>query len=213
MKSARMRITLLLCVLLLIVVAVVLLRSNDKRSAKLHGPELEYLKTVNSVAPPKDPELMFILMGEFANSNLQDEGAEFFSERLREFEPQLTPVRKSLYLGIIGLLRAQNASRVPLLKRYGYVNDTIATLDQAKQASGGQVFVVNWMAGIVHTELPSFFHQRKAAQEELAWCVEHADKSPSFSLVARSLLSSWQARAERWRYGEGTGVPAAQRLS
>jgi glyoxylase-like metal-dependent hydrolase (beta-lactamase superfamily II) len=178
MKSARMRITLLLCVLLLIAVAVVLLRSNDKRSAKLHGPELEYLKTVNSVAPPKDPELMFILMGEFANSNLQDEGADFFSERLREFEPQLTPVRKSLYLGIIGLLRAQNASRVPLLKRYGYVNDTIATLDQAKQASGGQVFVVNWMAGIVHTELPSFFHQRKAAQEELAWCVEHADKAP-----------------------------------
>jgi len=168
----------LLCVLLLIVLAAVVLRSHDKRSAKLHSPELEYLKSVNAVGPPKDPELMFILMTEFANSNLQDEGAEFFSARLREFEPQLTPARKSLYLGIIALLRAQNASRVPLRKRYGYVNDTIATLDQAKQASAGQVFVVNWMAGIVHTELPSFFHQRKAAQEELAWCVEHADKAP-----------------------------------
>jgi glyoxylase-like metal-dependent hydrolase (beta-lactamase superfamily II) len=178
MKSAGIRIALLLCALLLIVVAVVLFRSNDKRSAKLHSPELEYLKAVNSVAPPRDPELMFILMGEFANSNLQDEGAEFFSARLREFDPQLTPVRKSLYLGIIGLLRAQNASRVPLLKRYGYVNDTIATLDQAKRLSGGQIFVVNWMAGIVHTELPGFFHQRKAAFEELAWCVEHADKAP-----------------------------------
>ena len=72
-------------------------------------------------------------MTEFANSNLQDEGAEFFSARLREFDPQLTPVQKSLYLGIIGLLRAQHASAVPLLKRYGYVKDTIATLDQAKQ--------------------------------------------------------------------------------
>ncbi|HEX7159271.1 MAG TPA: hypothetical protein VF214_09670, partial [Edaphobacter sp.] len=41
---------------------------------------------------------------------------------------------------IIGLLRAQNASRVPLLKRYGYVNDTIATLDQAKQLAGGAGF-------------------------------------------------------------------------
>ena len=90
----------------------------------------------------------------------------------------MTPVQKSLYLGIIGLLRAQNASRVRLLNRYGYVRDTIAILDQAKQVSGGQVFVVNWIAGIVHTELPDFFHQRKAAHEELTWCTEHADKAP-----------------------------------
>jgi hypothetical protein len=111
MNSARWRIGGLLCALLLIVVAVVILRSPDNRSAKRHSPELEYLKAVNSVRPPKDPELMFILMGEFASSNLQDEGAEFFSARLKEFEPQLTPVQKSLYLGIIGLLRAQQAAR------------------------------------------------------------------------------------------------------
>ena len=177
--AARVWIGSLLCVVLvLIVVATVLLRSTDKRSAKLHSPELEYLKSVNRVAPPRDPELMFILMGEFASSNLQDEGADFFSERLRESEAQLTPVQKSLYLGIIGLLRAQNASRVPLLTRYGYVKDTIATLDQARQMSGGQVFVVNWIAGIVHTELPGYFHQRKAAHEELEWCLEHPDKAP-----------------------------------
>src|SRR5499433_3593400 len=123
----------LLCVLLLIAVVVLVLRNPDDRSVKRHTPELEYLKSVNSVAPARDPELMFILMTEFANSNLQDEGAEFFSARLREFETQLTPVQKSLYMGIIGLLRAQHAYSVPLLKRYGYVKDTIATLDQAKQ--------------------------------------------------------------------------------
>ena len=72
---ALFRIGVLFCVLLLILVAVVVLRSNDKRSAKLRSPELEYLKSVNRVAPPKDPELLFILMTEFANSNLQDEGA------------------------------------------------------------------------------------------------------------------------------------------
>ena len=173
-----LRIGVLFCVLLLIVAAIFVLRSGDKHTAKIHNPDLEYLKSVNNVAPPKDPELLFILMTEFSNSNLQDEGAEFFSARLREFEPQLTPIQKSLYLGIIGLLRAQYALRVPLLKRYGYVNDTIATLDQAKRLSGGQVFVVNWMAGIVHTEIPGYFHQRKTAQEELAWCLEHADKAP-----------------------------------
>src|SRR5499425_210102 len=178
LKSARLRIGYLLCVLLLIVAAFVGLRSNDKRSGRLHSPELEYLKAVNSVAPLKDPDLMFILMAEFANSNLQDEGADFFSARLKDFEPRLTPIQKSLYLGIIGLLRAQRASSVPLLRRYGYVKDTIATLDQAKQLSDGQVFVVNWIAGVVHAKLPGYFHQRKAAQEELAWCLEHADKAP-----------------------------------
>src|SRR5438445_11075293 len=175
---ALLRIGLVLCVLLLIVVAAVVLRSGDKPSAKAHSADLEYLKAVNSVAPLQDPELLFVLMTQFVNSNLQGEGAEFFSARLREYEPKLTPVQKSLYLGIIGLLRAQHASSVPLLRRYGYVKDTIARLDQAKQLSGGQVFVVNWIAGVVHTELPGYFHQRKAAQEELAWCLEHADKAP-----------------------------------
>jgi hypothetical protein len=160
MKSTRLRIGFLLGVLLVIVVAVVGLRSNDNRSTKLHTPELEYLKAVNSVAPPKNPELMFILMSEFANSNLQDEGAEFFGVRLREFEPQLTPVQKSLYLGIIGLLRAQNASRVRLLNRYGYVKDTIAILDQAKQFSGGQIFVVTgWLASYVPNSPASFISE------------------------------------------------------
>src|SRR5215470_9331630 len=173
-----LRIVALLCVLLLIVVAFIALRSGDRHTAKLRNPDLEYLKAVNSVAPPKDPELLFILMTEFANSNLQDEGAEFFSARLREFEPQLTPIQKSLYLGIIGLLGAQHAASVPLLKRYWYVKDTIAILDQAKRLSDGQAFVVNWIAGVVHTKLPGYFHQRQAAHEELALCLEHSDKAP-----------------------------------
>jgi glyoxylase-like metal-dependent hydrolase (beta-lactamase superfamily II) len=141
-------------------------------------PELEYLKAGNSVAPPLDPQLLFLLMAQYSNANLQGEGAEFFSARLKEFSPRLTDVQKALYLSAIGLLRAQHASSVSLLHRIGYVRDTIAILDQAKQLSGGQVFVVNWIAGIVRTELPGFFQQRKAAQDELAWCLENADKAP-----------------------------------
>src|SRR5216683_1715572 len=141
-------------------------------------PELEYLKAVNTVAPPQDPQLLFRLMAEYSNANLQGEGADFFSTRLKEFGPRLTDPQKALYLSAIGLLRAQHASSVSLLHRFGYVKDTIAIFDQAKQLSGGQVFVVNWIAGIVHTELPSFFHQRKAAQDELAWCVENSAKAP-----------------------------------
>src|SRR5262249_2402743 len=141
--SALLRLVVLLCVLLLIVGAVLVLRSGDNPAAKRHSADLEYLKAVNSVAPLKDPELLFVLMTEFVNSNLQGEGAEFFSARLKQFESQLTPVQKSLYLSIVGLLRAQHASSVPLLKRYGYVKETIGILYQARELLGGNIFFVN----------------------------------------------------------------------
>src|SRR5215467_5003590 len=92
-------------------------------------PELEYLKAVNTVAPPNDPQLLFLLMAQYSSARLQDEGAEFFSQRLKEFGPQLTDAQKALYLSAIGLLRAQHASYVPLLRRVGYVKETIATLE------------------------------------------------------------------------------------
>jgi len=143
-----------------------------------HRPELEYLKAVNSVAPPQDPQLLFLLMAEYANANRQGEGAEFFTARLKEFEPHLADSQKALYLSAIGLLRAQHASSVSLIHRVGYVKETIGMLDQAKQLSGGKIFVVNWIAGIVRAELPGVFHQKKAAEAELAWCLENIDKAP-----------------------------------
>jgi len=146
--------------------------------ASSHRSELEYLKAVNSVASPRDPQLLFLLMAQYSNAKLREEGAEFFSARLQEFGPRLTDAQKALYLSAIGLLRAQHASSVSLLHRVGYVKETIAILEQAKQLSGGKIFVVNWIAGIVHAELPGVFHQRNAAKAELAWCLENADKAP-----------------------------------
>src|SRR5260221_9769203 len=106
--------------LLLVSAVTVLYKTTaaaDRRVSSVtvsHRPELEYLKAVNSVAPPQDPQLLFLLMAEYANANLQSEGAEFFSARLKEFGPRLTDVQKALYLSAIGLLRAQNASSVSL---------------------------------------------------------------------------------------------------
>jgi glyoxylase-like metal-dependent hydrolase (beta-lactamase superfamily II) len=141
-------------------------------------PELEYLKAVNNAAPPEDPQLLFLLMGEFANANRQAEGVEFFTARLTEFGPRLNDAQKSLYLSAIALLRAQNASSVSLLRRFGYVNDTVGMLNQAKQLSGGEIFVVNWISGVVRTELPGFFHQRQAALADLKWCEANISKAP-----------------------------------
>ena len=83
-------------------------------------------------------------MAEYSNANLQGEGAEFFSARLKEFGPRLTNVQKALYLSAIGLLRAQHASQVPLLHRIGYVKGTIAMLEQAKQLPEGKS---SWSTG------------------------------------------------------------------
>jgi glyoxylase-like metal-dependent hydrolase (beta-lactamase superfamily II) len=172
--------------------------------ASSYRSELQYLKAVNSVAPPRDPQLLFLLMAQYANANLQDEGAEFFSARLQEFGPRLTDAQKALYLSAIGLLRAQHASSVSLLHRVGYVKETIAILEQAKQLSGGKIFVVNWIASIVHSEFPSVFHQRNAAKAELAWCVENADKAPDagwlreiyYHLGKLALAEGAQAKAQ-----------------
>src|SRR5713226_4009732 len=143
-------------------------------------------------------------MAQYANANMQGEGAEVFSARLKEFGPRLTDAQKALYLSAIGLLQAQHASAVWLLHRVGYVKDTIAILEQAKELSGGQIFVVNWIAGIVHAQLPSFFHQRKAAQDELAWCMANVDKAPHagwlrevyYHLGKLALANGEQAKAQ-----------------
>src|SRR5262245_47367613 len=140
---------------------------SSSASASRH-PDLDYLKAINNVAPPRDPELLFLLMAAYSNANLQGEGAEFFSTRLKEFDARLTAAQKALYLSAIGLLRAQHASSVSLLQRIGYVKETIAILEQARQLSGGEVFVVNWISGIVRSELPRQFDQRKPAEADLA---------------------------------------------
>src|SRR5689334_7515998 len=69
-------------------------------------PDIEYFEAINRVGPPQDPQILFLLMGQFSNANMQQEGAEFFAARLKEFEPRLSNAQKSLYLSAIALLRA-----------------------------------------------------------------------------------------------------------
>jgi glyoxylase-like metal-dependent hydrolase (beta-lactamase superfamily II) len=152
--------------------------ANQTQSAP-YNVELEYLKAVNSAAPPKDPQLLFLLMGAYANANQQVEGVEFLSNRLREFGPRVSDPQKALYLSAIGLLRAQNASSVSLVHRIGYVKETVAMLDDAGKLSGGQIFVVNWISGVVRAQLPYLFHQEQTAKDELAWCLANSEKAPN----------------------------------
>src|SRR5262249_16121159 len=149
-----------------------------KGGAPADRPEIAYLETINALGPPQDPQLLFILMGEYANANQAARGVAFLSARLQEFTPRMTDVQKALYLSAIALLRAQNAASVPLWQRIGYVNDTFALLGEGRQLPGGQVYVVNWIAGVVDARLPGFFGQGSAAREHLDWCAANADRAP-----------------------------------
>jgi hypothetical protein len=65
----------------------------EHRSPASSRPDLEYLKAVNQAAPPQDPQLLFLLMAQYASANRHVEGVEFLSARLKEFDPRLTDVQ------------------------------------------------------------------------------------------------------------------------
>jgi glyoxylase-like metal-dependent hydrolase (beta-lactamase superfamily II) len=179
MKRARY-VLIALVPAILVAVALAMSAAGDRAgtAAASSHPEMEYLEAVNRQGPPSDPQLLFMLMGQYSSAHAQARGVEFFSARLHEFEARLTDVQKALYLSAIGLLRAEHASEVPLLHRIGYVKDTLAVLDQARRRSGGEVFVVNWIAGVVHARVPGFFGQASTARQELEWCMGNSDKAP-----------------------------------
>ena len=141
-------------------------------------PELAYLKQVNRWRPPSDPELVFLLMGQFANANRHAEGADYLDTLRKRFDAQLDDQQRAIYLTAIASLRAGAAGEVPLLMRIGWVRDTVRMLDDAKRLTRGEGFIMRWMSGIVRAQLPWLFGERDMALADLTWCATHADKAP-----------------------------------
>ena len=142
-------------------------------------PELAYLKQVNAWRPPSDPQLIYLLMGQFANANRQAEGVAYFDDLLRRYDPQLNDGQRAHYVAAIAALRAGQANAVPLLKRYGWVRETVRMLDQAKHLTRDEAFIPHWLSGVVRTQLPGFFGERDTALADLSWCLAHAEKAPN----------------------------------
>jgi glyoxylase-like metal-dependent hydrolase (beta-lactamase superfamily II) len=160
------------------ILAAFALAGSPEGSAASPRPELEYLKVVNRAGPPRDPEALFLLMGQFANANRAREGAEFIDALRRDFDPRLDAPHKALYLSAAALLRAQAAGDVPLLQRPGWVRETVAMIDDAKRLGEDRMFIPYWVSGVVRSQLPGFFGQGEAARADLEWCVDHADRAP-----------------------------------
>jgi len=141
-------------------------------------PEIAYLKLVNSWRPPSDPELVFLLMAQYANAGRHADGISFFTDVAKRFDPELTDVQRALYLDAIALLRAGHANAVPLLSRIGWVRETVRRLDEAKRLTHDEVFVTRWASGVVRAQLPGFLGERDAARADLEWCVTHFEGAP-----------------------------------
>jgi len=139
---------------------------------------LEYLKAVNRLGPTTDPALVLLLMAQFISANDLPGGIAYYEDLLHRYENSATPTQRSLYLSTLGILRAQHAKDVFVLRRIGWVNDTIAVLDEAKRLSGGQIFEVRWARGIVFAQLPALLGKGQTALEDLNWCEDHASAGP-----------------------------------
>ena len=81
-------------------------------STDAQRPELAYLKQVNQWRPPSDPQMIFLLMAQFANAGRHAEGIDYFNGVLKRFEAELDDTHKALYLTAVASLRAGHANDV-----------------------------------------------------------------------------------------------------
>ena len=214
-SSNASRFTIALC--FGIALTVVAARGEGTPATDAQRPELAYLKQVN-LWRPQDPQLLFLLMAQFANAGRHEEGIEFFTAALERFDAKLDPPSRGLYLLAIASLRAGHAQDVSLLKRLGWVRDTVMMLDEAKRLLPGDVFIAHWMSGLVRSQLPAFFGERDSALQDLAWCEAHADKAPHpgwmrevyFALAGLSRARGDEALARRYDARSGLGPKTKQ---
>ena len=61
-------------------------------------------------------------------------------------------------------------------------------LDEAEKLSGGQIFVVRWISGVVRSQLPPRFHQQRKAHEDLEWALANAEKAPDQGWIRAAAL-------------------------
>jgi glyoxylase-like metal-dependent hydrolase (beta-lactamase superfamily II) len=144
-------------------------------------------------------------MGQFANAGRHGEGAAFLDDLRQRFDTQLSDGQRAVYLAAIASLRAGHANEVPLLKRYGWVRETVRMLDEAKRLTKGEGFVMRWMSGVVRAQLPGLLGERDTALADLTWCASHADKAPHagwlrevyfhLALVQRALGNAAEAQS------------------
>jgi len=205
-----------MCLLIAMTAAVTVTATAPAAPAPRRGesPELAYLKQVNAWRPPANPQLLFLLMAQFANAGRFEEGIEYFRTALQRFGPQLDDSHRAMYLSALATLRAGYVNEVLVFRRFGWMRDTLAMLDEAKRLTHGEMFVARWMSGVVRAQVPAFFNESEQAQRDLEWCEANAERAPQpgwlrevyFRLAALHRAQGETALADA--YQAKSGLPA-----
>lgn len=151
---------------------------SDTLSQRTYNPTLEYLKTIHHSEPPTDPQLIFLLMFQYINSNQLKNGIDFFEQKLKKTEGKLPSESKAIHLAALGILRASYADQISLFNRIDWVEETIEILESARKQSKNELFPVRWSTGVVYTQLPERFEMHDIALEDLKWCENNMKKAP-----------------------------------
>lgn len=157
--------------------------SHRRPSYVPYDADIEYLKIANAAGPAEDPRPVFLLMSEFVNANRTEEGLATFESYLQRYDSQLSPAQRSTYLSAYGLLRAVHSQSIFPLKLYGWMNQTVAILEDARRLTNNDAFLPRWVAGVVYAQLPGFFGKRQAALEDLNWCAANIAKAPDYGWI------------------------------
>lgn len=153
-------------------------RATSGDPSRTYHSELEYFKAVTEAGPVGDHQIIALLLIQYVNANQLKDGIGFFESLLAGPASQRSSQERALYLASLGALRASYAGQVFLLRRSGWVNQTIDLLEEAKQMSNNQNFLVRWLTGTVYAQLPERFGKTNAARDDLLWCVDNISQAP-----------------------------------
>jgi len=167
--------------------------------------DIDFLETVLSYGLNADPRNVFLLVNAYLNTSQQVQGIAYFEQLLKRHGVNMPAQVRATHLSAYAILRATYADNVPLLSRIGWVTDTFAILDEAKDISKGEDVLVRWSAGITYAQVPFFFFKRDAAYAELSWLAEHPETEPVMGLyreVYRHLAMLYEADGDEARAAE-----------
>lgn len=174
--------------------------STDPYDTAGFNPELAYLESIVGKATAIDPQIVALLLQEYQSSGRRARGIDYFTHLLEQRDGQLSKPVHLISLSALGVLRAENAQEIPLLKRNRWVKDTITVLDNARALGGEEDFFSRFATGLVYSQLPKRFGKSEQAVEDLNWLVANAGKAPIPGLmrpVSRAIKSLQNSEKQR----------------
>jgi glyoxylase-like metal-dependent hydrolase (beta-lactamase superfamily II) len=120
--------------------------------------------------PEAEPMVAIIAAQEFIAARHERDGYEYFQRLARE-QPQ-----RPILVSLEGLLQAQAAGEIPLLRRVAWVEEAIGKLDRGAAADpiAGRL-----LRGLVFAALPDRFGKAKQAVADLEASLENRDRFPA----------------------------------